>query len=210
MKTLNVGMIRAGFMGKAHSLAYAAMPMFFWPPPAYRPTQSGTADRVAAAEKLVGVPTAPVDVEDEVVTMLRFANGAVGSMEATRNAYGRNNFLTFEVHGTTGSIHFNYERRDELQVFFASDPPDRRGFRTINTGPAHPYGGGLWPIPALGIGYGETKIIECYDLFKAIVDGTSASPDFRDGYQIARIEAANQDSSADTVWVDIPPLEDWA
>ncbi len=176
----------------------------------YRPIQSGTADQLAAAEKLVGVPTAPVDVDDEVVTLLRFANGAVGSMEATRNAYGRNNFLTFEIHGTTGSIHFNYERRDELQVFFASDPADRRGFRTIYTGPAHPYGGGLWPIPALGIGYGETKIIECHDLFKAIVDGTPASPDFRDGYQIARIEAAIQDSSADKVWVDIPPLEDGA
>ena len=31
---VNVGLIGAGFMGKAHSLAYAAMPMFFWPPPA--------------------------------------------------------------------------------------------------------------------------------------------------------------------------------
>ena len=34
MKTLNIGLIGAGFMGKAHSLAYAAMPMFFWPAPA--------------------------------------------------------------------------------------------------------------------------------------------------------------------------------
>lgn len=34
MKKLNVGLIGAGFMGKAHSLAYAAMPMFYWPAPA--------------------------------------------------------------------------------------------------------------------------------------------------------------------------------
>lgn len=34
MKKLNVGLIGAGFMGKAHSLAYVAMPMFFWPAPA--------------------------------------------------------------------------------------------------------------------------------------------------------------------------------
>src|SRR3954463_12564914 len=34
VRTVNVGVIGAGFMGKAHSLAYAAMPMFFWPPPA--------------------------------------------------------------------------------------------------------------------------------------------------------------------------------
>src|SRR5690349_1725274 len=34
VKRVNVGLIGAGFMGKAHSLAYAAMPMYFWPPPA--------------------------------------------------------------------------------------------------------------------------------------------------------------------------------
>ena len=172
-----------------------------------RPIQTGPADQLAAAEKLVGVATAPVDVDDEVMTFLRFANGAVGSLEATRNAYGRNNFLTFEAHGTTGSIRFNYERRDELQVFFASDPADRRGFRTIYTGPAHPYGEGLWPIPALGIGYGETKIIECHDLFKAIVDGTPAAPNFGDGYQIARIEHAIVESADVKGWIEVPALE---
>ena len=26
----------------------------------------------------------------------------------------RNNYITFEIHGTKGSIYFNYERRDEL------------------------------------------------------------------------------------------------
>ena len=172
-----------------------------------RPIQSGAVDQLAAAEKRSGVPTAAVDVDDEVMALLRFANGAVGSLEATRNAYGRNNFLTFEIHGRMGSIHFNYERRDELQVFLASDPADRRGFRTIYTGPAHPYGDGLWPIPALGIGYGETKIIECFDLFKAIIDGTPASPDFRDGYQISRIEHAISESAAGGGWADIAPLE---
>ena len=33
-KVLNVAMIGGGFMGKAHAMAYAAMPMFFWPAPA--------------------------------------------------------------------------------------------------------------------------------------------------------------------------------
>ena len=130
------------------------------------------------------------------MTLLRFAGGAVGSLEATRNAYGRNNFLTFEIHGETGSIVFNYERRDELQVFFAEDAADRRGFRTIYTGPAHPYGDGLWPIPGLGIGFGETKIVECLDLMRAIVDGTPVSPNFGDGYQIAKIAAAIAESAA--------------
>jgi predicted dehydrogenase len=148
----------------------------------------------------------PVDVDDEVLTLVRFTDGASGSIEATRNAYGRNNFLTFEIHGETGSILFNYERRDELEVCFATDPGDRRGFRTVYTGPAHPYGDALWPIPALGIGYGETKIIECYDLMKAIVDGTPATPNFADGLQIARIAEAIAASADSGAWVDVPAL----
>lgn len=174
---------------------------------AHRPVQSGAADQLAAAEKVTGAPIAPVDVDDEVLTLLRFSGGAIGSLEATRNAYGRNNFLTFEIHGEIGSIVFNYERRDELKVFFASDEADRRGFRTVYTGPAHPYGGGLWPIPGLGIGYGETKIVECLDLMQAIAAGSSVSPDFGDGYQIAKIAAAIQESAASGRWIDIAPLE---
>jgi predicted dehydrogenase len=170
---------------------------------AERPIQQGGLDQLAASVKRVDAPKAPVDVDDEVTASLRFANGAVGSIEATRNAYGRNNFLTFEIHGTKGSICFNYERRDELQVFLTDDPADRRGFRTIYTGPAHPYGDGLWPIPAIGIGYGETKIIECHDFVKAIVEGTLPSPNFKDGYRIARICDAIVESDAKQDWVEL-------
>ncbi|MBB3593185.1 putative dehydrogenase [Rhizobium sp. BK529] len=146
-----------------------------------RPLQQGGIDKLGAAEKATDAERGEVDVDDEVVSMLKFSNGAIGSLEATRNAYGRNNFITLEIHGTRGSIHFNYERRDELQVMFADDPADARGFRTVYTGPAHPYGGGLWPIPGLGIGYSETKIVECYDFFSAIAKGRQPSPNFEDG-----------------------------
>lgn len=172
-----------------------------------RPIQTGTIDKLGAAEKRSDAPKGTVDVDDEVMTFLRFENGAVGSLEATRNGWGRNNYITFEIHGEKGSIFFNYERRDELQVYFASDPEDRRGFRTIYTGPAHPYGEGLWPIPALGIGYGETKIVECYDFIKAVVEGTQPSPNFRDGYQVARICDAIIESANKQGWVEIPPLD---
>ena len=112
-----------------------------------RPVQSGGIDKLGAAEKRGNAPKAPVDVDDEVSTSLRFASGAIGSLEATRNAYGRNNFLTFEIHGTRGPLLFNYERRDELQAFFAADPADRRGFRTIYTGPAIPLARVCGPSP---------------------------------------------------------------
>ncbi len=168
-----------------------------------RPLQAGGVDKLGAAEKSTDGPRGVVDVDDEVLTMLRFESGAIGSIEATRNAYGRNNFLTFEVHGEKGSIVFNYERRDELQVMFADDPADARGFRTVYTGPAHPYGEGLWPIPGLGIGYTETKIVEAYDLFKAIASGEQPSPNFLDGYVIECIAEAILKSAESGLWVEV-------
>jgi len=168
-----------------------------------RPLQAGGVDKLGASTKDSTAPRGEVDVDDEVLSLLEFQNGAIGSLEATRNAHGRNNFLTFEIHGTLGSIYFNYERRDELQVAFASDQADRKGFRTVYTGPAHPYGEGLWPIPALGIGYGETKIIETYDFVKAIMEGGEVSPNFKDGYQINLIADAMTASSQSRSWTSV-------
>jgi predicted dehydrogenase len=168
-----------------------------------RPMQSGGADALGTARVGEAAELGAVDVDDEVLTLLRFADGAIGSLEATRNAYGRNNFITFEIHGDRGSLAFNYERRDELQFFDAGDPGDRRGFRTIYTGPPHPHGGALWPIPALGIGYGETKIVECHDFLEAVVSGRPVAPSFEDGWAVARICDALLQSGERGTWVDV-------
>ncbi|MDR2722180.1 MAG: Gfo/Idh/MocA family oxidoreductase [Cellulomonadaceae bacterium] len=170
-----------------------------------RPLSNSTVDKLGAAAP--GVETAPmgaVDVDDEASFAVRFADGATGSIEATRNAWGRNNFITFEIHGSAGSIYFDYEHRDELRVAYASDRADRRGFRIIQTGPQHPYGDHLWPIPALGIGYCETKIVETYEFFKAITDGTQASPNFADGLAICHIvEAIQRSHLTDGAWTHV-------
>jgi predicted dehydrogenase len=170
-----------------------------------RPLQSGGFDNLGASSASDG-PRGDVDVDDEAMSLVRFTNGAVGSIEATRNAWGRNNYITFEIHGTEGSIFFNYENRDELQVAFKADASDRRGFRTVYTGPNTPYGESLWPIPALGIGYGETKIIEAHDFLKAIVDGTTVEPNFADGYQAALVDDAILESGRTGQWVNVPNL----
>ncbi|MCU1543847.1 MAG: putative dehydrogenase [Microbacteriaceae bacterium] len=170
-----------------------------------RPVQAAGADSLGNA-KGASSELVPVDVDDEVMTLVKFAGGAVGSLEATRNAWGRNNFITFEIHGTEGSIYFNYENRDELQVCFKSDGADRRGFRTVYTGPNHPNGESLWPIPALGIGYGETKIIEAHDFFTAIAGGEPVRPDFGDGYQTALIDEAILTSADSGLWTSVPLL----
>lgn len=171
-----------------------------------RPLQAGGFDALGASSK-AGGPRGAVDVDDESVTLVKFKDGAVGSIEASRNAWGRNNFITFEIHGTKGTIFFNYENRDELQVAFKDDPADRRGFRTVYTGPNTPYGDALWPIPALGIGYAETKIIEAYEFMKAIAEGGTVRPDFSDGYQTALVDEAILASGETGAWVAVEEHE---
>jgi len=172
-----------------------------------RPLQEDVVDKLGVVKEAEEVHKGKVDVDDEVVALLQFVGGAIGSLEATRNAWGRNNFITVEIHGEKGSLFFNYERNDELQVCFADDPEDEKGFKTIYTGPAHPYGEGLWPIPALGIGYGETKIIECYDFLRGVVYDEPISPSFEEGYKIALVGDAIIKSAESGSWVKVEQLQ---
>ena len=60
-----------------------------------------------------------VDVDDAVESVVDFADGAVGTIEATRFASGRKNGLTFEINGSKGSLAFDIERLNELQVHYS-------------------------------------------------------------------------------------------
>ncbi len=165
-----------------------------------RPVQEGGVDLLGTVKLGDDVPKAPVDVDDEDSFLVKFKSGAVGSIEATRNAWGRNNFITVELHGTLGSIYFNYERLNELQVCWANDPDDRRGFKTIYTGPAHFYGEATWNIPGMNIGYGELKTIEMYDFIRAIVEQKQPSTKFSVGCRVEQVCAAVEKSAQTRQW----------
>src|SRR5438270_1198395 len=59
-----------------------------------------------------------VDVDDAFEAIVEFENGAVGTIEASRFAAGRKNHQVFEINGSKGSIHFNLERFNELEVYW--------------------------------------------------------------------------------------------
>lgn len=165
-----------------------------------RPVQEGGTDLLGTVKMDSSAKKEPVDVDDEDSFLVRFKSGAVGSIEATRNAWGRNNFITVELHGTLGSVCFNYERLNELQVCWANDPDDRRGFKTIYTGPAHFYGDATWNIPGMNIGYGELKAIEMFDFVSAIVNEEQPSTRFSVGYGVEKVCAAVVKSAGSRQW----------
>ena len=130
--------------------------------------------------------TKPVDVEDLYEGVIEFVNGAMGTLEVSTFCPGRKNYLTFEVNGTRGSLHFNLERLNELEVFRAEPRTRRdRGFKTILvTDRDHPYGGKWWP-PGHIIGWEHTFVHQLHQLVTAVVGQEPLTPlaaDFHDGY----------------------------
>src|SRR6187431_874964 len=73
-----------------------------------------------------------VTVDDAVESVVDFADGAVGTIEASRFCAGRKNGLQFEINGSKGSLSFDIERLNELQVHYSGSTPGRlsQGFRT--------------------------------------------------------------------------------
>ena len=93
-------------------------------------------------------PGGTVDVDDAFAATIELAGGGIGTIEASRFALGRKNALQLEINGSKGSIAFDLERLNELQLHLpGSTPGDRaQGFRTVLVSEAdHPLREHWWP-----------------------------------------------------------------
>jgi predicted dehydrogenase len=128
-------------------------------------------------------------VDDALEAAVTFEGGAVGTLEATRFALGRRNAFQWEINGSKGSLAFDMERLNELQVF--SDDGDRaRGFKTVLVSEAeHPFWEHWWP-PGHIIGWGDTFTHEALHFLHAIAEDTDVAPygaTFEDGYRASEV-----------------------
>ena len=148
--------------------------------------------------------TGQVTVEDAAFMLVQFANGALGSFEATRFAPGRKNFNYFEIYGDRGSLVFDLERMNELRHFSQDDPECARGFRTIiATEPCHPYIAAWWP-PGHVIGYEHEFVHAVADFLKAVETGGQIAPNFHDGMECIRVLEAGLESAKTGRKIDLP------
>jgi predicted dehydrogenase len=141
-----------------------------------------------------------VGVDDAFVAVVTFQNGALGTLEATRFARGRKNHQVIEINGAKGSLAFNLERLNELEVYLPEEEElrDAQGFRQVLvTESHHPYVGVWWPQGHI-IGYEHTFVHEIKHFFDAITTGRSVAPegaDFEDGYRACVVADAIAESS---------------
>jgi predicted dehydrogenase len=143
-----------------------------------------------------------VDVDDSAQALVKFANGAVGYYEGSRFAPGRKNYNRLEINGSKGSLVWDLERMNELELYLESGPLS--GFSTISvTDGKHPYISAWWP-PGHIIGYEHSFTHTVYDFLRAIADGAPVRPNFEDGFKNQRILDAIERSASGGQWLKIP------
>ena len=142
---------------------------------------------------------APVTVDDAYVGLMEFENGAIGTIEGTKYATGRDNFNLFEINGTRGSIAYNQEHMNELQLYtddVGHDGTD--GFRRVTLNqPGQPYAE-YWWARGHTIGWEHSFIHELHHFLDCVVNAKSISPlgaTFEDGYRVDVILDAIIESS---------------
>ncbi len=152
-----------------------------------------------------GAGRGPVTVDDAALFHGRLSGGGIASFEATRFAWGRKNAIRVEVNGSRGSLAFDFEDMNVLQLFDATEDARVAGFRRILvTEPQHPYVGAWWPA-GHGLGYEHGFVHQVVDLVRALADGSQPTPSFADGLQVQRVLAAVEASAADeSRWTPVP------
>ena len=145
------------------------------------------------------VETREVTVDDAYSAQAAFESGAMGTFEATRFANGQKNAHTIAINGSEGSIRFDLERLNELEVLRGED----RGYETVMvTDPDDPYIDHWWP-PGHVIGWEHTFVHEDYEFLSAVAAGEAYAPNFRDGLSVQRVLDAIERSDETGRWVDV-------
>ncbi|MER5529454.1 Gfo/Idh/MocA family oxidoreductase [Streptomyces sp. NPDC002677] len=162
-----------------------------------RPT-GATAGHTLATGGALG----PVENEDYVNCLLRFASGARGVLEACRVSVGEQNNYGFEVHGTKGAVFWDYRRMGELGVSRGTSYQDQP-VSTVYVGPGHGEYGAFQPGAANAMGYDDLKVVEARNFLRSIAEDTPYGPTLRDAVHSATALDAMSRSAARGTWVSL-------
>jgi predicted dehydrogenase len=149
----------------------------------------------------------PVTVDDLTMMMARMANGALGTVEASRYATGTNDELRLEIHGSQGALRFNSMDPNWLYVYDQREPGapigGQRGFKAIETVQRYPPPAAL-PGPKFSIGWMRYHVACQYDFIRSLVEDRPPSPDFWDGLKVQEVMEAAYRSAHEKRWITLP------
>jgi predicted dehydrogenase len=162
-----------------------------------RPT-GATAGHARAAGGELG----PVENEDYVSCLLRFASGARGVLEACRVSVGEQNNYGFEVHGTKGAVFWDFRRMNELGVSRGTAYQDQP-VTTVFAGPGHGEFAAFQPGAANAMGYDDLKVIEAHRFLRSVAEGRPYGATLSDAVRSAAVLDAMARSAQSGAWVTV-------
>lgn len=151
-------------------------------------------------------PTADVTNEDYASAIVEFASGARGTLESCRTVHVPRTEFAFDIHGTKGTLRWNFARMNEIELYLPDSSGAHDGFTTISAGPQHPAHGNFGPNATICLGYNDLKVIEAYQFLNSIVTGKQSAPSLADGLLTANVLAALTRSQANGGWEDVKSL----
>jgi predicted dehydrogenase len=164
------------------------------------PERARPTGATAGHTRAVGGEPGPVENEDYVSCLLRFASGARGVLEACRVSVGEQNNYGFEVHGTKGAVFWDFRRMGELGVAAGTAYQDQP-VSTVFAGPGHGDYAAFQPGSATGMGYDDLKVIEAYNFLRSVAEGTAYGATLDDAVRSAAALEAMLSSAERRTWV---------
>lgn len=144
-----------------------------------------------------------VETFDIATTLFELESGVSGLIALNRSAWGRKGGLTLQIYGSRGSIIFDQERMNELQLYTIDGRATEQGYRTILTAPHHPPYDKFIPAPGHGLGFNDLKIIECRQLLNLIEGKPAIAITFEEGIEIERCVHAMARSDREQGWARV-------
>ena len=140
-----------------------------------------------------------IAVDDQVHALLRFANGARGTVSSSWLKHGYKNHLSFEISGTKGTLAFDQERLNELQLCRVGQD----GFQRLLAGPALPGYAAFSPAAGHQLGYNELKTLEVQELIMAVAGQGKDGTDFEAAWEVERLATAIRIAAREERWVGV-------
>ncbi|MET9869914.1 Gfo/Idh/MocA family oxidoreductase [Streptomyces sp. NPDC006386] len=165
----------------------------------FLPERARPTGATAGHSRASGGELGPVENEDYVSCLLRFASGARGVLEACRVSVGEQNNYGFEVHGTKGAVFWDFRRMNELGISRGTTYQDQ-SVSTVYVGPGHGEFAAFQPGAANAMGYDDLKVIEAYRFLRSVAEGTPHGATLTDAVRSAAALDAMSRSAASGTW----------
>lgn len=151
----------------------------------------------------------PISTEDVAILLVRFENGALGTITLSQVSAGRKNYFWWEINGSKSSMRWDQENPNELWIGHRDDPN-----QVLLKDPSlfHPASRALTGFPGgHAEGYPDTFLQVFRQVYGMVATGKKPEDGmfatFEDGHHEMILCQAIQRSAVEKRWVDLSEIE---